>query len=256
MTPNLIPSGEPFLFRGGEVGCLLLHGFTATPHAMRWMGEFLAERGLTVMGVRLHGHGTTLADLRRSRWKDWLSSLEDGWNQLKDITERVYLIGHSTGGTLALLASTQLEVAGVIAIAALMEIPRIPKILKPLLWPMSYLKPYLNKGKGRWHDPSMADQYISYPAYPVRTMIELDRLLTRLNQVIPEIKTPVLLIHSRNDDFIPLAQMHKLDRMLRTEIKECFLLENSTHIVTMDSERELAYQAAYDFIQRLERDRN
>ena len=249
-------SGEPYLLRGGDVSCLLLHGFTATPHAMRWMGEFLAERGLTVLGVRLHGHASDRQDLRRSRWKDWMSSLEDGWNILNGFSKRIYLIGHSTGGSLALLASTILPTAGVVAMSVPIELPSLPKLLKPLLWPMSVFKPYLKKGDGKWHEPSIGAQYITYPAYPVRTIIELDRLLTRLNQVIPEIETPVMLVHSKKDDFIPFTQMQKLYRMLQTKDKQTFVIKESRHIITMDIERELVFQAVYDFIQRLEKEQS
>jgi esterase/lipase len=44
---------NPFTFEGGPVGCLLVHGFSGSPPEMRPMGEFLAGKGLTVLGVRL-----------------------------------------------------------------------------------------------------------------------------------------------------------------------------------------------------------
>ena len=42
----IVPGAEPFFFGvppGDRVGCLLLHGFTAMPEEMRWLGESLAE---------------------------------------------------------------------------------------------------------------------------------------------------------------------------------------------------------------------
>jgi carboxylesterase len=53
MDPFIIPSAEPFYFPGGKTGCLLVHGFTGSPKEMRWMGEYLAGQGYTVLGVRL-----------------------------------------------------------------------------------------------------------------------------------------------------------------------------------------------------------
>jgi hypothetical protein len=53
------PSTEPFYFPGNEIGCLLIHGFTGTPKEMRWMGEYLARQGYSVLGVRLAGHATS-----------------------------------------------------------------------------------------------------------------------------------------------------------------------------------------------------
>ncbi len=69
--PRLIPTAEPFVFPGGPVGCLLVHGFTGTPKEMRWLGEYLAGQGHTVLGVRLAGHATQPEDMIRARWWDW-----------------------------------------------------------------------------------------------------------------------------------------------------------------------------------------
>ena len=54
----IIPGSEPFYLPGGSTGCLLLHGFSATPEEMRPLGEFLASKGYSVIGVRLAGHAT------------------------------------------------------------------------------------------------------------------------------------------------------------------------------------------------------
>src|SRR5262249_50914792 len=58
------------------LGCLLVHGFTATPAEMRPLGEALAARGFPVRGVRLAGHGTSVEDLARTGWRDWYASVE------------------------------------------------------------------------------------------------------------------------------------------------------------------------------------
>jgi carboxylesterase len=49
----LIKTTEPFFFPGNDTGCLLIHGFTGAPTEMRPLGEFLAGKGYTVLGVRL-----------------------------------------------------------------------------------------------------------------------------------------------------------------------------------------------------------
>ncbi len=58
---DLLPDGVPFLLPGGSTGCVLVHGFTAMPGEMRWLGEDLASRGNTVVGIRLPGHGAAMA---------------------------------------------------------------------------------------------------------------------------------------------------------------------------------------------------
>ena len=96
-----LKGGEPFFGLGdgtnGSVGCLLIHGFTGTPFEMRGLGEWLAGEGYTVLGPRLTHHGTTAADMNRSRWWDWYYSALDGWHLLNQICDEVVVVGLSMG---------------------------------------------------------------------------------------------------------------------------------------------------------------
>lgn len=55
----------PFELSGDGVGCFLIHGFTATPWEMRFLGERLHSAGRSVRAVQLMGHGTSPEDLER-----------------------------------------------------------------------------------------------------------------------------------------------------------------------------------------------
>ena len=112
--PQIIPTAEPFFFPGqgnnARIGCLLTHGFTGTPKEMRWLGETLNQQGFTVCGIRLNGHATLLKDMVRSRWWDWLLTVEDGYNLLRSCTDQVFLLGLSMGGILSLTAAASFSV--------------------------------------------------------------------------------------------------------------------------------------------------
>ena len=64
---EIIPNAEPFFFSGNKIGCLLVHGFTGAPTEMLPLGQFLSDKGYSVLGVRLSGHGTDLDAMVRSR---------------------------------------------------------------------------------------------------------------------------------------------------------------------------------------------
>lgn len=89
MSSNrLIVSGaEPYLFQGGRTACLIVHGFNRSTRENHDRGKFLAGQGFTVLGIRLPGHATTPADMRRVRWTDWLAAVEDGWNLLNGLSD-------------------------------------------------------------------------------------------------------------------------------------------------------------------------
>lgn len=102
MKKITIATAEPFFFPGGKTGCVLVHGFTGTPKEMRLMGDYLIKNEVTVIGIRLAGHATQMSDMVRTRWKDWLTSVEDGINLISDCCENIFVAGLSMGGILAL----------------------------------------------------------------------------------------------------------------------------------------------------------
>ena len=119
----IMEGAEPFFLPGGSMGVLLVHGFTGLPAELSMMGEYLQQRGCTVLGVRLAGHGTTVEDMSRMTAEDWLDSVRDGYALLRGSCERVVVAGHSMGGLLALLlaaekAGKDTGLAGVISMAA------------------------------------------------------------------------------------------------------------------------------------------
>ncbi len=113
----IVPGSESFYLAGGSTGCLLLHGFSATPEEMRPLGDFLASKGYSVIGVRLAGHATHPRDLKRTRWTDWLDDVENSLALLSKICSHRVLIGQSMGGMIALTAAAQFEVSAVVALS-------------------------------------------------------------------------------------------------------------------------------------------
>ena len=193
-TLKILPNAEPFYYPGGPTGCLLVHGFTGAPAEMRLLGEYLNKQGHSVLGVRLAGHGTDVKDMIRTQYKDWLASVEDGWNLLQGHTERVFVIGLSLGGVLSLTFSARFPVAGVVAMSAPYEMPnKLAKTLGPMLLPISKIVPAMKKGEDFWFNPEMEKDHVCYPTDPVRPAYELMRLLKVMRSLLPTIQVPALV---------------------------------------------------------------
>ncbi|MBI3363134.1 MAG: alpha/beta fold hydrolase [Chloroflexi bacterium] len=235
----LIPTTEPFFFRGGPVGCLLIHGFTSSPKEMRWLGESLAGRGHTVLGVRLAHHATQPADMNRSRWHDWYYSAVDGWHVLRDQCERIFPIGLSMGGVTALKLAAEYPVAGVVAMGTPMRPARSLMSFSDWLWPFI---PFMKKGPRIWDDPSVAEWHTAYTVYPVRASGELRRYMRVVDDLLPCVTAPALLMHSRADRTVPPQTLEYICNRLGSTDKETFWVERSNHIITEDSEKEIVFQ--------------
>jgi alpha-beta hydrolase superfamily lysophospholipase len=115
-NPHL--DSSPFFLEGGPSGVLLLHGFTATPVEVKLMGQYLHERGYTVSGPLLPGHGTTIEAINVCSWRDWVDHAARAYAELTARCTRVFVGGESLGGLLTLyLGSAYPEIAGLILYA-------------------------------------------------------------------------------------------------------------------------------------------
>ena len=260
--PQIIPTAEPFFFLGdpSKPACLLIHGFTGTPKEMRWMGEHLNQQGYTCLGIRLAGHATHPEDMIRSKFTDWIASVENGFHLLRGITDNIYLAGLSMGGILALHMSAQFapRVNGVIGMSTPHSLPRDYPIwflqaasIFVKFRPKSSEKP----GSG-WFDKNAYEEHISYPRNPVRSIVELKKLILEMREALPKIDVPVLLMHSKDDTYVlPENMEHIYASLVNARDKTKLYITGSGHVLTRDAAREQVFQSTLEFIQRIESSR-
>lgn len=255
--PQIIPTTEPFFLPGdsSKPACLLIHGFTGTPKEMRWMGEFLNGQGYTCLGIRLAGHATQPDDMVRSRWTDWVASVEDGYQLLHGINPNIVLIGLSMGGVLSLLMSARLDVKGVVAMSTPAHLPKdYPLWFIELI---SKLLPYRRKSDAppgsTWFDKASYQEHIAYPMNPVRSTAELKKLILEMRAALPQVTAPVLLIHSKDERYILWQNAEKIFAdLVNTQDKTKLYITGSGHVITRDASRQQVFQAALEFIQRIQ----
>jgi carboxylesterase len=253
---QIIPTAESFFFLGdpSKPACLLIHGFTGTPKEMRWMGEYLHRHGYTCLGIRLAGHATRPEDMIRARWTDWVASVEDGYEILRNVNKDIFLVGLSMGGVLSLLMSTRLQVKGVIAMSTPTQLPTDFPI-----WAIEFLsrfmkyrpKTNLPPGSG-WFDKTVYQDHIAYPKNPVRPAAELKKLMLEMMKALPRVTVPVLLMHSRDERYVAPENLERVYAgLVNASDKTKLYLTGSGHVLPRDASREQVFQSALAFIQRI-----
>ena len=255
--PQTIPTAEPFFFLGdsSKPACLLIHGFTGTPKEMRWMGEYLNRQGYTCLGVRLSGHATNPEDMIRSRYTDWMASVEDGYHLLRGGTDKVFLVGLSMGGVLSLLMSTKLDVMGVIAMSTPSRLPTdYPIWLLKLISLVMRYRPKTKEPPGSgWFDKSAYAEHISYSENPVRSSAELKKLILEMHAALPRVNVPVLLMHSKDETYIVPEHMEQIYMELVNALDKTKLyIAGSGHVLPRDAARDEVFKSALEFILRVE----
>lgn len=248
--PSYLPRAEPFYFKSGPVAFLLLHGFTGTPYEVRELGQRLADAGYTSLGVCLAGHATRWQDLVKTTWRDWFDSALAGYEQLVRQSEAVFVAGLSMGAALALHLAAHRPVTGIVAIST----PGPASLRQRLIIPFARIRPYVMKRDGSSIlDPTAKAFHPTYDRVPLRPAASLADLLDHLWDDLPEVHTPVLLIHSRQDPVAdPVNVPLILDRLGSTD-KALHWVEHSAHVITEDFDKEEVFARAIEFANRLSR---
>lgn len=250
----MAPAAAPFHFPGGRISCLLLHGFTATPEEMRFLGERLAALGHTVRGTRLAGHGTHEEDLRGSRWQDWCASARADLEELREESDQVFVIGQSMGALIALhlAAEHPRDIAGLALLAPAIRLRQrwLPWI-RPLLPLLALAQPYQGKDSaGDVADPESLTRRLTYRRIPLRSVHQMLELRRRVLRRLPSITPPALVMHSRQDHTCDATSLEVLARRLGGSV-DTVLLEDSFHCLSVDVDRETVADRIGSFVQRV-----
>lgn len=238
--------GEPFLWAGGPIGVLLVHGFTATTAEVRPLARVLNQAGYTVAGPLLPGHLARPEDVNGTTWRDWARAVEDSYRQLAAHCPRLVVGGESTGALLALyLASEHPEVAAILTYA--------PALRLKMGWPQRMMlrlaapfRPYIAKAN-RHPNPL----WQGYTVYPLRGAVELVRLEREVRGRLASIHQPLLVVQGRLDSTVDLRAVETLHRAVGAAINELHWMPDSEHCVILEREREEVYRITLDFLRRV-----
>jgi carboxylesterase len=240
----VLDGAEEFFFKGNDIGILISHGFIGTPQSVRYLGEGFAKQGFTVLGPRLHGHGTHYYDLEECSNNDWFQSLEKGYQQLKKHCSGIFVIGQSMGGTLTLwLANRYQEIKGLVTINAALEVPSY-EYLKGKIEPR-----FLNESEPDIHAKNVIE--IAYLKVPIKAIHELQQLMEKTPAILPNIQCPVLGIHSAVDHVVPPANTDYILRHIGSSYKEKLVLQNSYHVASMDFDKDVIESSGIGFIEQI-----
>lgn len=250
--------GDPFdLVGDGEVGVVLLHGFTGTPFEVRYLGEQLARAGLTVHAPLLPGHGTSLDDLDRTTWRDWTAAVARAVADVRARCGRVAVVGQSLGGLLALHAAS--EDPGIACVASLAA----PLWLEGLSarvagWTTTGLlrgrvRALPKLGGSDVRDRRARAENPCYPAIPTRALGELLAFFRVADAALAQVAQPVLVLHATQDHTAPVACAHRI--AARTRAVRVRILAESYHLIAIDVERDIVAAEVIAFVRRYARAR-
>jgi len=239
--------GDAFLWEAGPVGVFLSHGFTATTAEVRLFARWLHEKGFSVGGPLLAGHGTRPEDLNRVKWLDWVESGEKVYDQLSARCEKVFLGGESMGALVALyLASRHPAVCGVMLYAPAISLT-ISTADKIKLYLGSPFMPFAKRGS-----MDVSDKWQGYdPELPTKGIVQTLQFQEAVKQVLPNIHQPIIVFQGRKDTVVSTNAGEIILQGVRSSMKEHHWMENSSHPMLIDVEMEMIAGISLNFMENV-----
>lgn len=249
---SFMKGGEPlFIDRGSDVGVLMLHGLTSTPHQFREMSKYLVERGYTVYSPLIAGHGTSPRELSDTTAEDWAASAEDALLYLRRHVKRVIVVGNSFGGNLAFWLAYRFPelVSGVVSLGTAITL-RWHKLIWLRLFTYGWFMQFHRKA-GREYKVDYIDlsDQVSYPVIPTKSMREFLRFLrTKTIATLKDITTPTLMIQADKDPVVHPKSAQFIHQHLASDYKKMYWLNGRYHNLQDIDRREEIFRKVNEFI--------
>jgi len=243
---DVLPGAEAFYFEGSEVGCVVSHGFTGTTQSMRFLGEYLSkEGGLTVIGPRLTGHGSTPEEMATATAEDWIRDIERAAENLRPRCSKVFITGLSMGGTLTLyMAAMHPDIflgAAPINAAIFLENPDFAALAFSPKAPSTIPGVSADIKK-----PGVFE--LAYPVIPVPCLRQLYVLVTVTRELLPQVLCPTLVFQAREDHVVKPENAPFIMERLGAKDKKLVWLDESYHVSTLDNDKEFIAREILKFI--------
>ena len=225
---------RPVLHAGGEKGILLIHGFTGCVSHMRPLGDALADRGYTVMGINLPGHALTEEEMGQTGWSQWLQASRDALAKLRRQCDRVAVAGLSMGGDIALILAEEGLTDACAAISAPMATRNRWIHAAPFAAPF--------KPRVSWAPPTERHQKLDpafdygYSGFPTRKLIDLEYLMRKARRHLTRVRCPLLAVQSTGDRTVWPGSLDCMMRGVSSERKQELALKDVPHVCTLSDE--------------------
>lgn len=231
--------------KNSKTGIIFVHGFTGSPAAMRPWAQFFHRDGFTVSVVRLPAHGRKWQDLNHVKWQEWAKRVEEEIDFLAESCARTFICALSMGGGLSLycLARNQGKISGLVLVNPMIHIPGI-KIR--FGWIISRLRAGMPSVGDDIKKPGVTEW--GYDVLPTRGVMELHKLLRSARSLLPTIKTPLLLFHSKDDHTLAVSNTEIVMAEVGSAQKQRIEILDSYHVATIDNDAELIFENSLQFI--------
>ncbi|MGA2193070.1 MAG: alpha/beta fold hydrolase, partial [Nitrospirota bacterium] len=166
--------------------------------------------------------------------------------------KKVYIVGFSMGGSIALHLAATHKVAGVILLAPCIYLNGQNALITPE-YSIKHLAQFLTTDyiiddNMRAFDFGTLKGRPYYHLFPIKSLKELVGLEEMARDEIGAVEEPVLIIQSVNDHTVDKSGPTYIASHLPRKDAEVFWVERSRHLLALDAERDRVFKKTREFI--------
>ncbi len=239
IKPIEIGKSKYFETKDSNSCVIAIHGFGAAPKEMEKLALFLNENNFNVQTPRLAGHGTAPEDLKTKTWQDWYKSISRSIIIASLQYKKIFIVGFSTGGLLALLSTKKQykEFVSVICINAALHLNDMR--IKTLLPAISFWNDIVKVFHEEKYTKEYVDNFpenpdINYKKHYIDSIEQLNLLMNKTKKILPKIKKPILIIQGKDDPVVNPSSAHEIFENIQSRYKTLHLIEAKNHVIVTD----------------------
>ncbi|PZR97028.1 MAG: hypothetical protein DLM69_10320 [Candidatus Chloroheliales bacterium] len=230
------------------LGALILHGFTSSLDTVRALEPMVERLGLPYRMPVLRGHNSHYQNLQGVGWPEWYADAEAALKELFNEADHAVILGLSVGGLIALDLATRYtaRLAGIATIAAALRYLSPLTKLTPLL---ATVLPEFNS-PNPFNDKELAKRNTNYKKFPTKSFKSAWEYAKLVEQKLPQVRTPILVIASRKDTIITPSAAATIYERVSTpaDQKQIVWFERSGHEMLQDMEADAVVKTIEDWL--------
>ena len=254
LGPNgIVMGGEGFtLARENAPAVLLIHGAGDTPQTLRYLGDYLHQRGFHVEAPLLPGHGRSVRDFMRVRADDLSEATRSAYTDLRRRHAWTGIIGLSMGGALAVQIAGAINDLPALGLAApYLEMPRRIERAARIAWLWGPLLPIVESSDGlSVFDPEERGKSLAYGVFTAGALHALYETVRRAAAASACVRAPTLVVQSREDNRISVAAAARAFAKIGATEKRLEWISGASHVITVDYGREHVFELLASWLEK------
>ncbi|RNF38564.1 alpha/beta hydrolase [Planococcus salinus] len=209
-----------------KTGVLCIHGFTGGPFEVQPFADYIEKETDWIVKIpTLPGHGDTL-DLKKRSAEAWMMEAELALKELKKQTERVYIVGFSMGGLIAMYLAMRYKIDRLVLLSAAV------KYISPVQLLEEIQSAAWDAIKGRLTENTLFHLYeYKLTKTPISSAFEFLRVVKMVEPYYRLIEVPVFIVQGKKDGIVPVSAAEFIYETIGSREKHLIHSESGQHLI-------------------------